>query len=585
MNIMLKMFLNKIFNNLAGLSIHPILLLFLLSLPEAAIAGQSSASGTERVGTTAPKLVVQITVDQLRGDLPMRYRKRLAEGGFRYLLEQGTHYSNAHYRHANTETAVGHATLVTGADPSRHGIVANEWINPQTGAFVYNTEDDRHHIIGKKPKAHKGVSPRNLLSSTIGDELVLSNAGKSRVFSVSGKDRGAILPGGHAGKAFWYSKSSGEFVTSTYYYDEYPQWVAAWNAEKPAERYRGKQWQLLQARETYVAKDNDDRVYEANFKSLGRTFPHRYGDDKYLNLIVGLTPAVDELTLDFAKRVIEQEKLGAGEATDFFAVSFSATDYVGHLFGPSSLESEDNILRLDRILASFFDFLDKTVGLEYILIVLSADHGGPEAPEYAQSIGIETGRFAFDHFKKPNELTAALKQRFGRDDLILSHSHPYLYLNYDAIRQASLDPAQVERFVAAEAIKLPGIAYAMSRSQLIAGDYADAPIQRQIRRNFHFDRSGDIHLIPEQYWFLHSTDEAAKMGLAGLAAIHGSPWAYDTYIPIFFAGHKVPAQTIERRVSPTDIAPTISSYLGIKFPSGSIGDPLKEVINIGARSE
>ena len=208
---------------------------------------------------------MQITVDQLRGDLPTRYRERLPKGGFRYLLEQGTHFANAHHRHANTETAVGHATLVTGADPSRHGIVGNDWIDPKTGAFVYNTEDERHHLIGKEPKAHRGVSPRNLLGSTIGDELVLSNAGKSRVFSVSGKDRGAILPGGHAGKAFWYSKSSGEFVTSTYYYDAYPEWVDVWNAAKPVDRYRGSQWQLLQPRENYVAKDLDDRPYEADF--------------------------------------------------------------------------------------------------------------------------------------------------------------------------------------------------------------------------------------------------------------------------------------------------------------------------------
>jgi len=569
-------------NRLAALIINPARLLLLLMAFAGLLAGQSAAAATEQAESTAPKLVVQITVDQLRGDLPMRFRERLEAGGFRYLLEQGTHYANAHYRHANTETAVGHSTLVTGADPSRHGIVSNYWFDPQTGESIYNTEDSRHHLIGKKPKAHQGVSPRNLLSSTIGDELVLSNAGKSRVFSVSGKDRGAILPGGHAGKAFWYSKSSGQFVSSTYYYDEYPKWAADWNATKPAERYRGKQWKLLQAREKYFAKDIDDRDFEADFKALGRTFPHGYGDDKYLNLVVGLTPAIDELTLEFAKLVIEQEKLGAGEATDFFAVSFSATDYVGHLFGPSSLETEDNILRLDRILASFFKFLDQTVGLANTLIALSADHGAPEAPEYMQTMGLETGRFAFDHFKQPNALSAALLERFGRDDLILAHSHPYLHLDYAVIREASLDPSEVERFVAAEAIKLPGIAYAMSRSELVDGQYADAPIQRQIRRNFHFDRSGSVHLVQEQYWFLHSTDEAAKMGLPGLAAIHGSPWVYDTYVPIFFAGHTVPAQKIERRVSPTDIAPTISSYLGIKYPSGSIGNPLKEVLTAGS---
>jgi len=367
-------------------------------------------------------------------------------------------------------------------------------------------------------------------------------------------------------------------VTSTYYYDAYPEWVTAWNAAKPADRYRGKEWELLQPLESYMAKNLDDRPYEADFQDLGRTFPHRYGDGKYLYLVVGITPAIDELTLDFAKKVVEHENLGAGGATDFLAVSFSATDYVGHLFGPASLESEDNILRLDRILASFFAFLDKNVGLANTLIVLSADHGGPEAPEYAQSIGIEAGRFSFDHFKKPNELTAALKRRFGRDDFILSHSHPYLYLDYGAIRDAKQNPAQVERFVAAEATKIPGVRYAISRSELLEGRYADGPIQRQIRRNFHPDRSGAVYLVPDQYWFLHSTDEAAKMGLAGLAAIHGSPWSYDTYIPIFFAGPAIPAHTITRRVAPTDVAPTIAVYLGVKPPSGSVGDPLEEVL-------
>ncbi len=549
-----------VIKHLRKISTSTLLLLFAVMALSNFQVANLHASETQYADKNAPKLIVQITVDQLRGDLPMRFRDRLPAGGFRYLLEQGTHFADAHYRHANTETAVGHATLVTGADPSRHGIVANDWIDPKTGTFVYNTEDDRYHLIGAKKKPHKGVSPRNLLSSTIGDELVLSNAGQSRVFSVSGKDRGAILPGGHAGKAFWYSKSTGQFVTSTYYYEQYPQWVSTWNAKKPAEKYRGQTWALLKPLKTYNAKDIDDRKYEANFKSLGRTFPHGYGNDKYSNLIVGLTPAIDELTLDFAKTVITNEKLEAGEAVDFLAISFSATDYVGHLFGPSSLEAEDNILRLDRILASLFKFLDEKVGLENTLIILSADHGGPEAPEYAASIGMETGRFEFDHFKKPNEINVAMKKKFGRDDFILSHSHPYLYLNYEAIKEAGLDPSVVERFIAAEAIKLPGIAYAMSRSELIDGRYADSPVQKQIRRNFHADRSGAIHLIPEQYWFLHSTDEAAKMGLSGLAAIHGSPWAYDTYVPIFFAGHGVEAQTIHRRVSPTDIAPTIANY-------------------------
>jgi len=532
----------------------------------------------EAAGPARPKLVLQITVDQLRGDLPMRYRDRLGEGGFRHLLEQGVHYTNAHYRHANTETAVGHATLVTGADPSAHGIVANDWRDPATGAFVYNTEDGRHHILGQEPKAHQGLSPRNLLASTIGDELILSNTGRSRVFSVSGKDRGAILPGGHAGKAFWYSKSTGKFVTSSYYYDAYPGWVEAWNDAAPAEAYRGKGWELLREKSSYLAAEHDDRAYESDALGMGRVFPHPYGDDKYLTLRLGITPPVDELTLDFVKTLIREEGLGKRGATDFLAVSFSATDYVGHLFGPSSLESEDVILRLDRTLAALFQSIDEAVGLENALIVLSADHGAPDAPEHASEVGIDAGRFPFDYFKNNDDpVSRAVAKRFGRH-LIADHSHPYLHLDEAAIQAAGLDLVEVERFVAREAMKVPGVFYALSRSDILEGRLVNAPLQEKIRRSFSPGRSGNVHLVPNTYWFLHSNDEADKMGLPAVTAIHGSPWAYDTYVPIFFAGAGLEHRTVSRRVSPTDIAPTIAAYLGIKYPSGSVGTPLAEVL-------
>ena len=531
--------------------------------------------------SSAPRLVLQITVDQLRGDLPGRYADRLTDGGFRYLMEKGTWYIDAHYQHANTETAVGHATLATGADPSRHGIIANDWIDQKSGAFVYNTEDDRHHIIGKEPKAHEGVSPRNLQASTFGDELVVHNGEHSRVFSVSVKDRGAILPGGHVGKAFWFSKSSGNFVTSTYYYDDYPAWVKQWNAAKPADAYREKSWGLLNDRATYVHGQMDDRPYEADFKPLGRTFPHPLGGDtKYFHLFLTLTPVGDALTLDFAKSLIANEKLGNNDtgAPDYLQISFSSTDYIGHLFGPSSLETEDNILRLDRTLAELFRFVDEKVGLDNTLIVLSADHGAPEAPEYMATLGLSTGRFPFDWFKTKGPLTEALQKKYGRDDLISSHSHPYLYLNLDAIASAGLDVTDVELFVADELMKIPGIAYALTRGDLLAGRITESPIQNQIRRSFHPTRSGNIHLVPQQYWFLHSTEEAEQMGIGSIAAIHGSPWAYDTYVPIMFAGSGVPARIVGRRVAPTDIAATLAAYLGIKPPSGSVGTVLTEVL-------
>ncbi len=367
-------------------------------------------------------------------------------------------------------------------------------------------------------------------------------------------------------------------MTSTYYYDDIPAWVKRWNAGRPADRYKGRAWDLLLDRSTYVAGDMDDRPYEADLAPLGRTFPHRLGDGEYFHLMLSLTPLGDELTLDFAKALMVSERLGLGEGTDLLAISFSSTDYIGHLFGPSSLESEDNLLRLDRILAQLFAFVDERVGLEQTLIVLSADHGAPEAPEYMESFGMDAGRYPFDAFRKPSPLTEALERRFGRGDLIASHSHPYLYLDLEAVRESGLDVAEVERVLADELLKLPGIAYALTRSDLLAGRVADSPVQNQIRRSFHPTRSGSVHMVQEQYWFLHSTEEAKQMGIVAFAALHGSPWVYDTYVPIFFAGHRVPAQTLARRVAPSDIAATLAAYLGIKPPSGSIGTPLVEVL-------
>ena len=333
-----------------------------------------------------PKLVVQITVDQLRGDMPWRYYDRFGKGGFRYLMDSGTSFSNAHYKHATTFTAVGHAALFTGGNAAQHGLAGNDWYDQESGERVYCVEDPDNPLIGKKPSAktkHKGTSPRNLTSSTTGDELVLASGGASRVFSVSIKDRGAILPGGQLGKAFWYSSSSGKFVSSTYYYDAYPAWAAAWNKADHAGKYQTGTWNLKEAKSKYVYGDADDRPSEKGYKHLKATFPHKLGNKKKKSFYKALrfTPMGDMVTLDFVKELMKQEKVGQGGATDMLAVSFSATDYLGHAYGPNSLEYEDNMLRMDSLLADFFAYIDKTVGLSKTLIVLSSDHGVDAVPE------------------------------------------------------------------------------------------------------------------------------------------------------------------------------------------------------------
>jgi len=536
-----------------------------------------------------PRLVLQITVDALRGDLPGRYAHLFGEGGFRYLMDQGIHYTNAHYQHANTETIVGHVSLATGTVPATHGMVGNVWFDREDGRLVYNIEDPAHHLltagadvdrkteIDPTQKAAKvdGRSPATILTSTFSGELAVHTNGKSKIFAISVKDRGAVSLAGHAGKAFWFSKAGGEFVTSNYYYDEYPEWVKAWNAEKPAQAYAGKSWELMQDPSNYLFGDSDDKDYETDFPGFGRTFPHPYGeaDDKYFTTRLTLSPAGDELTLSFTKALLDNEGLGQDEVPDYLAVSFSSTDYIGHVFGASSLESEDNLARLDRTLANLFAYVDDKVGLENTLIVLSADHGQPEVPGRLHELGIESARhFDTDALDKAPAI-AALKERFGiGEELIEAYNQPYLYLNRNLIREKGLDQADVEAAVAAELVKFDGVAAAVSSTALGTASLPDTLLMRAILRNFHPKRSGDIYVVFEPNVFITDFD-----GLA-VASTHGSPWRYDTFVPVIFAGAGLKPATVSRPVTPYDVAPTLANYLGFKPPSGAIGNPLIEVV-------
>ena len=536
-----------------------------------------------------PKLVLQITVDALRGDLPSRFSHVLGEGGFRYLMEQGVHYTNAHYQHANTETIVGHTSLATGTVPAAHGMVANVWFDREQDRLVYNIEDPRYHLltvgadvdekteIDPTQKAAKveGRSPSNILTSTLSDEMAVHFAGQSKIFAVSIKDRGAVSMAGHAGKAFWFSKASGEFVTSDYYYKKYPDWVNDWNARKPALTYAGKAWQLMHQPSKYLFGNADDRTYETDFPGFGRTFPHAYGeaDDKYFTTRLTLSPAGDDLTLDFAKTLLDKEQLGRDEVPDYLAISFSSSDYVGHIFGASSLEIEDNLARLDRTLAELFAYIDKKVGLDNTLIVLSADHGQPEVPGHLHDLGIENAHY-FDT-KSLDRIPAitALKKKFGiGEELIETFFFPYLYLNRDVIRNKGLNQAEVEQAIAAELMKFNGVAYAVSSTALSTGNLPDNLMIRSIMRNFHPKRSGDIYLVFEPNVFINDFD-----GLV-VASTHGSPWRYDTFVPVIFAGAGLQAAKVNRSITPYDIAPTLASYLKVKPPSGAIGTPLLEVL-------
>ncbi len=402
----------------------------------------------------------------------------------------------------------------------------------------------------------------------------MSQGGESKVFGVSVKDRGAISMAGHTGKAFWFSKKSGEFITSSFYYDQYPECVADWNAQQPASKYSGKSWELLHDQSSYLFGAGDDRSYETALPGYGRTFPHPYGElgDKYFTTFLTISPAGDELTLDFAKALIQNEGLGRDATPDYLAVSFSSTDYVGHIFGPSSLEGEDNILRLDRTLAELFRFVDAQVGLDKTLIVLSADHGGPEAPGYLSELGFEADYIDPEAFDKAGAIKA-LKERFGiGEKLITTYFHPYVYLNRKVIAENGLDQAQVELAVAKELTRFDGVALAVSSSALGTGRVPNTPLIQSILRNYNPNRSGDIYVVFQPNRFINDFD-----GIR-VAATHGSPWRYDTYVPIIFAGMGIPAQRISRMVHTVDIAPTLSLLVGAKPPTGSFGATLGEII-------
>ena len=527
------------------------------------------------------RLVLQITVDGLRGDLLNRYQAGFEEGGFNRLLNQGTVYTNAHYLHANTETIVGHATLATGTFPSQHGMVGNVWFDSEAGELAYNIEDQDAPILTSREEniegeqvdpaqnlaRTKGRSPRAILVPTLGDGLAAYYGGKSRVFAVSGKDRSAVAMAGQTGKAFWFSSDNGDFITSHYYYDAYPDWANDWNEQRKAEQYAGTEWTLSSDISSYLLAGQDDRPYEMDLKGFGRTFPHRFGDagNKLLYTQIVASPVGDQLLGDFAKQIITNENLGQGPAPDYLSISFSGVDAVNHFFGPSSLENEAILRDLDRTLAALLDFVDKTIGLKNALIVLSADHGIADMPEYMSELGYTAGRLVPEEIV---DIANQAGQQFGIDEVVQFFFRPYIYLDNKKIADAKQNYGQVVQSITNALTDFNGINLAVSTRG--PDNQKGNPLQKQVMRNQNVTRSGDIYIIQEPYWFLFDEGPIPNM--------HGSPWGYDTHVPIIFAGPGIDAQTVHRSVHPIDVAPTIAAFLGMSSPAAAQGVPLKEVL-------
>jgi predicted AlkP superfamily pyrophosphatase or phosphodiesterase len=370
---------------------------------------------------------------------------------------------------------------------------------------------------------------------------------------------------GHSGTAYWYSTNNGDFQSSRYYMEDYPHWVEEWNKQRKAESLGGSQWQLLLEQDEYLLGEQDDRPYEIDLKGYGKTFPHVFGEKTHPLFFtrVLVSPEGDRLLADFAKALIDAEKIGEDSVTDYLSVSFSSVDAVNHFFGPSSLENEDTVLQLDKTLEELFKFVDSRVGLENTLIVLSADHGMAEMPEYASERGYPAQRL-YSHEVLAMARELAVRQ-FGDGSLVKDFFRPYLYLDAEAMDNKNLDRQTVTAKLAQALTGIPGIRAAVPSAE--AADYR----QPSVAHNHHPSRSGDIYIYPEPYWFLFDKGPIGVM--------HGSPWSYDQHVPIIFAGPGIAAAKISRLVHPIDVAPTLAALLNIPAPAAAQGSVLPEVVN------
>ena len=506
-----------------------------------------------------PKLVVFFVVDGLPQRQVTGYRDQLAPDGFARFLDRGAAFSEAHHGHAFTVTAAGHATLLTGASPARHGIIGNEWRDPATGAEVYCTGDTTATYIGNRTQPLDGTSPRNLMVETLGDVLRKADP-RSKVIGISGKDRGAILPAGHTGTAYMYMSGSGQFASTTYYMPRHPAWVDAFNAAKPADRYFRAEWKAVLPEDAYARSLPYGQVGPAG------VLPMRMGgagaDAKpdgafYAGLL--RSPFADALSLDFARAAIAAEELGRDDAPDLLVVSLSGHDYVNHAWSADSRLSHDHLLQLDRLLQDFFRDLDASVGRDNYVAVLSADHGFTPAPEVSQARGQPGGRMTAAAMLQG--VNADLEKRFGAAKLVLGTSASALVLDRALLAQKGLDSDTVAAAARDALLGEPGISAAFTRRELEAGSRAGEPFFAAVRRSWNRERSGDVQYTTRPGWMFGTT-----------TATHGSPNEYDTHVPVLLWGPRwIRAQAVATPVETVDIAPTLARLLQVPAPAASEG--------------
>ncbi|MGH9719370.1 MAG: alkaline phosphatase family protein [Bryobacteraceae bacterium] len=490
-----------------------------------------------------PKLILAIAVDQFRYDYLTRFRSEYT-GGFHRLLTTGAVFSNAQYEHFPTVTAIGHSTFLSGAYPSVSGIVGNDWWEIGSGKSVTSVYDASVKLLGGQGEA--GVSPRRMLVSTVGDELKMVNGSRSRVVGISWKDRSAVLPVGHmADGAYWVEAKTGAFVSSTYYFADLPAWVKDFNASKPAEKYLGAAWDLKQYGGAVVRMP---------------TTP----DEKFLTAIYA-SPFGNELIEAFAERAISAEQLGRREGADILAVSFSSNDQVGHDKGPDAPEVHAISVHTDKLLDKLFRFVDAQVGMQNILVVLTADHGVAPLPEAQQARRMPGGRMPARIVQ--DTVQKRLQGKYGEGKWIVNPTEHTLYFNRELIAQKGLDAREVQRVAAEAAVTIPHVARAYTREQLTTGRSMADAAGRRIMNGYHPVRGADLVILLEPYWIFGSR-----------GTTHGTPYVYDSHVPVIFMGRGIKPGTYRRQIAPNDIAPTLCAVLEVDPPSGSAGRVLEEIL-------
>jgi predicted AlkP superfamily pyrophosphatase or phosphodiesterase len=535
------------------------------------VSAQTKKKTTLATSTTLPrpKLVVGIVVDQMRWDYLYRYYDRYQSGGFKRLLNEGFTCENTSVDYIPTVTAAGHSCIYTGSVPAIHGIAGNDWIIQATGKSMYCTDDSTVSTVGATSAAGK-MSPRNLQASTITDELKLATNFRSKVIGIALKDRGGILPAGHAANAaYWFDDASGNWITSTFYMKQLPEWVIKFNEQKLAEKYLKGDWNTLYPINTYVqsSPDNSSR-YEGKLKGMDApVFPIKTSELYKGNVgMVRSTPFGNSLTLDLAKAAIDNEQLGKNVVTDFLAVSLSSTDYVGHLVGVNAVETEDTYLRLDNDLASFFNYLDTKIGKGNYTVFLSADHGAAHNPTFLTDHEIPAGTWASGTAQR--DMNKLLEDKYKIKNLVLSLDNYQVSFNYAALKGKNLSEQALKYDCMEWLAKQPGVAFAVDMQQAQTANIPEE-LRYRIINGYNVEHSGVIQIILKPGWFA---------GGGSTGTTHGTWNPYDTHIPLVFMGWGIQHGSLNRPTHMTDISATLAALLHIQAPSGCIGQPISEVL-------